>query len=287
MDIVDAQVHIGPGRIDEAIAAMDALGIRSVLIDEYWFGRKPGDPGYPVGAHAFRPVQPTAELASMIHPDRFAYLMRIDRNDPDMAAIIRIARDTPHALALRIIPGMLPSESAAFAGGDYDALCAAACDAGLPLFVFVPDRAGDIARYARKFPSLAFVIDHCGLLSNNMRQIVSPGSANSTPEQQLAAFDDVVALAELPNVSLKWAHAPAMFETPGYPGEGLMPILRKALDAFGKDRLMWASDASANQSGETWAMLLFGMIGNTDLTEAERAAILGGTARTLLNWPAG
>ena len=42
MEIVDAQVHIGPGRIEETLAAMDALGIRAILIDEYWFGRRNG-----------------------------------------------------------------------------------------------------------------------------------------------------------------------------------------------------------------------------------------------------
>jgi L-fuconolactonase len=90
----------------------------------------------------------------------------------------------------------------------------------------------------------------------------------------------------LPNIALKWAHAPGVFETPGYPGSELWPILRKALDRFGASRIMWASDVSANQTGESWAMLLFGMLGNPDLSPAERAALLGGTARAWLDWPA-
>jgi hypothetical protein len=49
---------------------------------------------------------------------------------------------------------------------------------------------------------------------------------------------------------------------------------------------MWASDVSANQTGESWAMLLFGMLGNPDLSPGERAALLGGTVRAWLNWPA-
>ena len=36
MDIVDAQIHIGPGRIDEVEASMDALGISAVLSDPAW-----------------------------------------------------------------------------------------------------------------------------------------------------------------------------------------------------------------------------------------------------------
>ena len=285
MDIVDAQVHIGPGRIEEALAAMNALGIRSVLIDEYWFGRKPGDPGYLVGG-AFRPTQPTAELAAMLHPDRFSYLVRVDRNDRDVASVIRMVRDAPYARALRITPSMQPSEAKAFAAGEYDALFAAACDSGVPLFVFAPGQTQDLVQYARKFPSLRIIIDHCGLLSNSMLRAIGSGTGPLSAEAQLTAFDKVLTLADLPNVALKWAHAPAMFEMRGYPGEGLRPILRKALDRFGANRIMWASDASANQSGESWAELLFGVIGNPDISQAERDAVLGGTVRSWLEWPA-
>jgi L-fuconolactonase len=286
MDIVDAQVHIGPGQIEQTLAAMDALGIRAIMIDEYWMGRATGDPGYRVPGGAFRPVQPTAELAALMYPDRFSYLVRLDRKDEDVAAVIRMARDAPHARALRITPGMSSAEDETFAAGDYEPICAAACDCGLPLFMFVPGRARDVARYARKFPSLSIIVDHCGLLSNTMRQKIGGGGVPLPRKAQLVAFEEVLGLADLPNVALKWAHAPGMFETPGYPGHDLRPILRMALDRFGQDRIIWASDVSANQTGESWAMLLFSMMGNPDLSEAEREAVLGGTARAWLNWPA-
>ena len=138
MNIVDAQVHIGPGRIEETLAAMDALGIRSILIDEYWMGSKAGDPAMRVPHGAYRPVQPTAELAALLHPDRFSYLVRLDRKDQEVTTVIRMARDAPHARALRITPGMWRDEVAAFAAGEYGPICAAACDCGLPLFMFVP-----------------------------------------------------------------------------------------------------------------------------------------------------
>lgn len=40
MDIVDAQIHVGRGGIGATLAAMDALGIASVIIDEFWHTRK-------------------------------------------------------------------------------------------------------------------------------------------------------------------------------------------------------------------------------------------------------
>jgi hypothetical protein len=36
MDIVDSQVHIGPGSAAEKAAATDSLGIKSALIHDYW-----------------------------------------------------------------------------------------------------------------------------------------------------------------------------------------------------------------------------------------------------------
>jgi predicted TIM-barrel fold metal-dependent hydrolase len=285
IDIVDAQVHIGPGRIAETLAAMDALGIRAILIDEYWMSSARGDPGHEVREGAFRPIQPTAELAAFTHPDRFSYLVRLDRNDTEVLSVVRLARDAPHARALRITPGLRLVEAEAFGAGAYDRICAAAADAGLPLFMFVPGLAKHVVRYARKFPGLKFIVDHCGLMSNPMRKSIGGGAPALNRKEQLAVFEEVLALADHPNVALKWGHAPAMFETPGYPGEGLWPILRKAIDRFGRERVMWASDVTANQTGESWGELLFGMLGNPLLSQEERESLLGGSLRTWLAWP--
>ncbi len=284
MDIVDSQIHMGPGRIAETLAAMDALGIRAVLIDEYWTGHNPGDPGYHVPVEAFRPVQPTAELAALMHPQRFSYLVRLDRRDREVGQVIRMARDAPHARALRVTPGMTAAESTAFGAGAYDAICAQACDAGLPLFVFVPGSVQAIAQYARRYPGLRIIIDHCGLLSNLMRNAIGI-TGTVSHSLQLTAYEEVLALAQFPNVALKWAHAPAMFEKASWPGEALWPILRRTLDRFGRERVMWASDVTMNQTGESWAQLLFAMMSNTDLSVAERDALLGTTARAWLRWP--
>jgi predicted TIM-barrel fold metal-dependent hydrolase len=103
---------------------------------------------------------------------------------------------------------------------------------------------------------------------------------------QMAMFDDILALAAHPNIALKWSHGSAMFDKPAWPGDALATILRHALTAFGAERVMWASDYSVNQRGESWAELLFGVRGSGDLSDAERAAVLGGTARRWLDWPA-
>lgn len=55
------------------------------------------------------------------------------------------------------------------------------------------------------------------------------------------------------------------------------------MNVFGAERIMWASDFTTNQTGETWAELLFALRENTELTEDERAWVLGGSARKLLS----
>lgn len=288
MDIVDAQYHFGPGSIDCAIAMMDALGIAAAVIDEFWIGEWLGHPGYRLESGAFRVTQPTIELAATLHPRRFTSMLRVDRRDPEVSHIIRLAGQAPHVRAIRIIaPGMELPEADAFDAGHYAGIFQATQDAGMPLFVFAPRQLDALARYARDFPGLRIVIDHCGMLSEGMRRYTDPnGAPTGGPQQQLAAFEHVLRMAEHANVGLKWVHAASTFEQPAYPGEGLWPIMRRAIDAFGADRLMWGSDASVAHTGESWGEILFSVRGDPGLTDTERAAILGGTVRQWLNWPA-
>ena len=285
MDIVDAQIHMGPGGIAETLAAMDALGVAGVLVDEYWLEGFANKPHHVLPDGTQRPVCPTAELASQLHPERFSWLLRVARTDPEFATIIRQVRDAPCGRALRIDPGLSPAESEAFASGGYDHLLAAAADNGLPLFVFAPDRPEAFARAARAFPGLRLVVDHCGIYANSMRRTFA-----RLPELddagQMALYDRVLALGQLPNVAIKWGHASAMFGQPVWPGEGLWPILRRTVDAFGAERVLWASDHSVNQRGESWAELLFGVRGCPLLAEAERGLVLGGALRRWIDWPA-
>jgi len=295
MDIVDSQVHLGPGGIEEMRAAMDALGIKAALIDEFWLGRSGDMPSYGVpadGGIVRRPTSPTAELAALTYPGRFSYVIRPDRRDPELTSIIRLARDAPHARALRIIPGLEKGELSAVATGDYDAMFKLAADCGLPIFATVPGNAPALRPSIEKFPTLTFIIDHCGMpfTSSMQQRLMDAGLGDQLPQMggdgNEVEFDKVLGLADLPNVALKWGHAQGLFSVSGYPFAGLRPYLRRALNAFGAERIMWAGDASANLSGESWAELLFWLMDNADLSQGERNNLLGGTARRILDWPA-
>lgn len=295
MDILDSQVHLGPGGVAEMVAAMNALGIKSILIDEWWMGTA-GDPCYRLSNGASRTTSPTAELASWTHPGRFSYLIRVDPRDPELSAVIRCARDAPYARALRIAPGMTRAEVADFANGVYDEVFASASDCGLPIFVQIGGHTELLGRMIKKYPDSRIVICHCGMppgaklwpIFAQMENL--PDSAEYwrgvAEEPRDKAFDRVLQAAQWPQVALKWAHAPTMFDAAGYPNMAARPFLRKALGAFGAERVMWASDITANQTGESWADLIFAIRENPGISATEREWIMGRTARQFLNWPA-
>jgi predicted TIM-barrel fold metal-dependent hydrolase len=296
MDIVDSQVHIGPGGASDIFAAMNALGIKAVLNDELWLGT-PGDPGYSVGGgKAFRTTSPTAELAAWTYRGRFSYLVRVDRFDPDLRQVVKFGKESAYVRALRVSPGMNRAELKGFAEGEFDGVFKAATEFALPIFVQIAGNTDLLAKRMEMFPEVKVIICHCGMppgpklwpifakiegLADSMDYW---GKVGAEPPAQ--AFDKVLRIADKKNVALKWGHAPTMFDAPGYPNDGTRPYLRKSLNAFGAERIMWASDISANQTGESWAELLFSIRENPDLTAREKELILGKTARTWLNWPA-
>lgn len=286
-DVVDTQLHVKTGMIDATIEAMDAIGVRSVLIDEFWASRggpHPAhfEPGYLLSNGSWRAAWPTAEQASLRHPDRFSYLVRIDPRDPDLEVVMRFVASSPNARAFRLQPVWTVDDVEHFAEGGYDHLFDIAGDLGLPLFIFIPGHVELLARYARRFPEVTCIVDHCGMGFRGIPAGRPAAEAASTRDP--AYFEEVLRLAEFPNVLLKWAHAQDAFGASAYPYESLRPTLRRAIEAFGADRLMWASDKSV-MVGHTWGDLLRCVSDDPALSLDEKQWILGETARSVLRWP--
>ncbi len=285
MEIVDSQIHFGPGGIAETIAAMDALGISAVLADEFW-GLDNWGPGYTLPNGAYRVTSPTAELAAWMHPTRFAHVLRVDRLDPEVESVVRMAKDAPHCRAIRMLPALTATELEAFAAGAYDPIFALAERIGLPVFLFIAGHVELMPRYLERFPGLRFVVDHCGMpMEDNISFLDAATPDQKQAERDAGYFDEVLRLAAWPNVALKWSHAQGMFGIRDYPSEGLRPILRRAIAAFGANRIMWASDHGGNQTGETWGELVHYIRDNPDLSAEEKRWIMGGTVRAVLDWP--
>ena len=130
MDIVDAQLHLSLSpETDGIIAAMDALGIAGVVLDEVW-GRNENDHATPCvefAGGAYRPLSPCAQTAALRYPDRFSIVQRITRRDPQLAALITMLASSPGCRSLRVVIGSR-LERDSFATGAYDELLGLAHD---------------------------------------------------------------------------------------------------------------------------------------------------------------
>jgi predicted TIM-barrel fold metal-dependent hydrolase len=288
VDIVDAQLHIGHGMIDAILEAMNSLGIKSVLIDEFWVNRvdespKQINPGYRLENGAWRAAYPAAELASILYPDRFSYFVRLDRHDPELESVMRVVGSSPHARAFRLLATWTLDEATAFSNGGYEPLFDIAQDVGLPLCLMIPGYVEFLPQYLKKYANLTFVVDHWGLGMPNH----PPGrpEKEALRAQHLDYFDEVLKLAEHPNVAIKISHAHFYFGAHEYPYDPVRPYLRRAIEAFGADRLMWASDKTVIPH-HTWSDLLHYLRDDPELSQEEKEWILGRTARRILNWRA-
>ncbi|HKX78027.1 MAG TPA: amidohydrolase family protein [Novosphingobium sp.] len=277
MDIVDSQVHLFLTMDDDAaVHAMDALGIHGMLIDEAWdFGEdgppQSAMPSYRLPTGQYRPVSPGGRTASMRRPDRFSYLVRVNPEDPDLDFVMAEMAASPGCRAYRFDSR---GDEDAIGSGARMAFFKTAEKHGLAMFIGTPGRAALFEQYIRACPSLPVVFDHCGVPLK--------------PED----FDDLLRLAAYPNVHMKWCHAPTLFGGTAFPFPEVRPVLQRALDAFGRERIMWGSDFNAVPLLQgmfggplyTWAEALFSTLDNPDLSADDKEWLLGRCARKVLGW---
>ena len=302
MEIIDAQVHLNQltpdwktAPLDEVLAtgiqAMDAVGIDKVLIGEaQGFSPKMLPVGEELPNGAVRTTYPFSERAVQLHPDRFIYHVRVDSRDPELDRILSEVHSHPGAHSIRIVPVPQTGEVARLERGEYDALFAAAERHRVPVFAWVPGRAHLLEPYVKKFPKLQFIVDHCGVgvapLRSGELPVTMATSLTPTLSERVAELGRVCELARYANIAIKWCHAPGLLSEEEYPYRDLMPLLRKVIDAFGVERIMWASDytVARDQNGNSWAQCLYYILDSTELTDSEKEWLLGGSLRRALDW---
>jgi predicted TIM-barrel fold metal-dependent hydrolase len=305
IEVIDAQVHLNQllpdwrtapmdAAISAGIQAMDAVGIDRVLIGEaHGFDAKMRQKGLELPNGATRTDYPFSERAVELHPDRFIYHVRIDPRDPELDRLAEEVGRRPGARSMRIVPVPQAGEVASLQAGEFEPLFAAAERHKVPVFAWVPGRAELLVPYIRKFPRLQFIVDHCGVgvapIRNGELPVTMATSLTASRAERVAQLERVCEMAQYPNVALKWCHAPGLLSEQEYPYADLMPLLRKAIDAFGAERVMWASDytVARDQNSNTWAQCLYYVLDSDQLDWSEKEWILGGSVRKVLDWPRG
>ncbi|MET0521243.1 MAG: amidohydrolase family protein [Jiangellaceae bacterium] len=298
MDIVDMQLHefapfedwpdvTAPQRrrvLTEAmLQALDCVGVTAAVINPI------EDPEW------------ADELVSQF-PERFATVVNlgrasdgrgIDVDSPELEDDI-VAAKQRGAVGVRIGFFGESSEAAAeFAGGSLDRGLAMCEKHEMPLFMFCSGRLDLIERPADAFPGLQLIIDHIGMPQPPYEQPDSP---------PWKALPELLALSRFPNVAIKMC-GPIVFSGGSYPFSDVWPPVAQIIEAYGPDRVAWASDngrfrgrigwtirhpvaAEHDYPGKhTYMESLAFFLYNDELDQDEKEQILGRTARRLLKWP--
>jgi predicted TIM-barrel fold metal-dependent hydrolase len=243
------------------IEAMDAAGVdRCVIVPGTWEGDDQ--------IAAFEIAEQT--------PSRFKIMGRFDPYALDARDMLPTWCELPNMLGIRLcflkwattgvlLKDVLEDRSLDWFWAECERL-------GIPLMCFTQASAGLLAPIARRHPTLRLIVDHVASV------------AADTVAESFVAIDDLVALAEFPNVYVKASKEPLRSKEP-YPFRDVHPVIRKVYDAFGPQRMMWAADLTTMEPIPYTDCLRLWQEGLSFLSAEDKEWILGKTAATVLNWP--
>lgn len=240
---------------DELLGMMDRTGIdRAIIV-----------PPSPVGDS-----NDTALEAAARFPARFAVMGRFNPEAPDARSMLETWLDQPGMLGIRMT-FFKPHWARWLKPGAVDWFWAGCERLNIPVMALAPGLLADIAVLAKRHPGLTIILDHMA------RQSALRDDAC------FADLDALLALAQFPNIAVKASALPC-YTDDAYPFARLAPYLRRTVEAFGADRIMWGSDLTRLPC--SYRECLDHVRDLPFLTDADRAHILGGTAMRLLRWPA-
>ncbi|MBT3267299.1 amidohydrolase [Candidatus Poribacteria bacterium] len=176
-------------------------------------------------------------------PGRFKGMCLVDPQHADPVGELARWRDEGY-IAVRVNPGLFPDGQGL--GSDLGhQLYAAAGDLGMRVgFLVSPSHFDAIDALCQASPETVAVIDHFGHCRS---------SAGENAE-----FEDLVALSRHPNLHVKLSQFPRASRV-DWPYADLHPWISRLLDAYGAERLMWATDFPfiVEQCGYTEGLTLF------------------------------
>jgi predicted TIM-barrel fold metal-dependent hydrolase len=228
------------------------------------------------------------------YPERFAGVVVFDHMADDLEDQIANYRNHPGCLAGRnLVANAATAElRPEFNEGKFDRYWEYADRYDLPLFFSTHGWAAAMGPVAERHPNLTIIIDHIGVSQSP----VSPPRPD--PWDQL---DGLLGLAKYPKVNVKLCGTP-LLSSQGYPYQDAWPHLHKVFDAFGPDRILWASDFTrmrwlpslASGGGTRYAPFknwkyysdCLNYLRDTDeISESDKEWVFGKTVRRVLRWP--
>jgi predicted TIM-barrel fold metal-dependent hydrolase len=212
-------------------------------------------------------------------PGRYAITSRwtlddTDRNPSQLATWL----DQPGMIGIRF--ALMPNDVQAWrASGLLAAFWADAARYDIPLFLFSPEGVEgikEIERAAIAHPDLKLVVDHVNLVG-------------STPDTVSSRIDGLIdTLAKYPNVGVKLGSLP-LRSAGFYPFEDLREPMMRVYNAFGANRLMWASDLTTTLKAKKGTyqenLDMIRKVTLSSIPSSDMDMILGGTVSQWFRWP--
>lgn len=199
------------------------------------------------------------------HPGTFSGVAIIDENAADVRGRMRALKQQG-VRGFRIYTGS--SDVAGWLGSaGMKAMWKAAAEENLNMCLLInPEALGPVSKMCEQFPDTPVVIDHFARLG--MKGVVDR-----------AGLDSLLHLSKHAKVTLKTSAFYALGKKQA-PYLDLGPMIRECRDAFGADRLMWASDCPFQvDPGHNYHDSIALVRDRLDfLTDADRKAMLRGTA---------
>lgn len=267
-EIVDAQIH--------EPTAPQALPPESASLVKVEMAREALDS---VGVDAALLVtdRPFIEACRARYPQRFAGVMTFDPASATLEQDVRTVSDTPGLVAGRALVGDFRDGTLrpAFSSGGFERLFALAQEYRVPLFASTHGWASVLDDVLKRYPDLVLIVDHLGV-SQSPYSPPRPDPWDKLP--------DLLKLARYPTVFVKVCGVPVLSREP-FPYNDAWPYLHSVIDAFGAERLMWASDYTRmRHGGKTYSESRDYLLRTHEISGEQKAQIFGGTVRRVLNW---
>ena len=248
----------GPAEVtgDDMVAAMDAVGVDGALLVSPWTM-------YRFDASYVLEVQAR-------HPGRFGLIKPFDPRVAAVADEIAEWAARPGVVGARI---MLMGDPTADDPGLHRILAAGARH-GLPVNVLCWGKLPLLAELARRNPNTQIVVDHVGL-----HQPFEPPA----PPEPFADLGQVIALAAHDNVAIKISGACTLSHQP-FPYADIWQPLGQIFDAYGFGRCLWGTDWTRAVGLLSYEQGVEAFRVTDQLSDAERAALMGGSLARIYNW---
>jgi predicted TIM-barrel fold metal-dependent hydrolase len=164
-----------------------------------------------------------------------------------------------------------PEKQARLTDGTVDWIWSAAERADVPVMLLIPGAVPQVAAIAQRFPGLRLCVDHLG---------IPRGTKDSAAFEHLP---QLLALAANPNVAVKAGGIPCYSTIDAYPYPSLHGYLHQVYDAFGPERIFWASDLTRMSCTYREVVTLF-TEGIPWLSLQDRRLIMGASVCRWLGW---